>query len=63
MLEVDDVSKSYRFLGVMIVTASIAYVASKAGASSWELGGIIAVANCGLQMMANTNVLRWSDDD
>lgn len=56
-------SKSYRFLGVMIVTASIAYVASKAGASSWELGGIIAVANCGLQMMANTNVLRWTDDE
>ena len=56
-------SKSYRFLGVMIVTASIAYVASKTGASSWELGGIIAVANCGLQMMANTNILKWSDDD
>ena len=55
-------SKSYRFLGVMLVTAIIAYLASKAGALSWELAAIVAVANLGLQMMAGMNILKWSDD-
>ena len=46
----------------MLVTAIIAYLASKAGALSWELAAIVAVANLGLQMMAGMNILKWSDD-
>ena len=58
-----QMSKSYRLLGVMLVTATIAYLASKIGALSWgELIVIVAVANLGLQMMAGMNILKWSDD-
>ena len=58
-----QMSKSYRLLGVMLVTATFAYLASKIGALSWgELIVIVAVANLGLQMMAGMNILKWSDD-
>lgn len=58
-----SMSKSYRLLGVMLVTATIAYLASKIGALSWgEVIAIVAVANLGLQMMAGMNILKWSDD-
>jgi hypothetical protein len=58
-----QMSKSYRLLGVILVTATIAYLASKIGALSWgELIAIVAVANLGLQMMAGMNILKWSDD-
>jgi hypothetical protein len=47
----------------MLVTATVAYLASKIGALSWaELIAIVAVANLGLQMMAGMNILKWSDD-
>jgi hypothetical protein len=58
-----SMSKSYRLLGVMLVTATIAYLALKIGALSWgEVIAIVAVANLGLQMMAGMNILKWSDD-
>jgi hypothetical protein len=55
-------SKSYRFAGVLLVTATIGYLASRVGALGWELIAIVAVANLGLQMMAGMNALKWSDD-
>ena len=58
-----SMSKGYRLLGVMLVTATIAYLASKIGALSWgEVIFIVAVANLGLQMMAGMNIFKWSDD-
>jgi hypothetical protein len=56
-------SKGYRFLGVMLVTGTIAYLASKSGAQSWEVGAIVLIANAGLQMMAGINVTKWTDDN
>ena len=55
-------SKSYRLLGVMLVTATIAYLASKIGALSWvELILIVDVVNLGLQETAGMKILKWSD--
>jgi hypothetical protein len=46
-----------------LVTATIAYLASKIGAVGWgEVIAFVAVANLGLQMMAGMNILKWSDD-
>ena len=54
-------SKRYRFGGGILVTLVIAYLASKTGASGWEMAAILGGSMLGLQMVAGLNVMQKAD--